>query len=1439
MKKRKKKSGWLMDSCSFRLGRHLLGVETPRLSVVPAGTLLKHDVLNPALKCWAIFTASLPGRPGQNIMLLKQDAFRQERTDLSMSQSRTHASRQGRDDNSPALQCWDSGWDIRNQSRQGRLIDEAFQRREHNAIGRLNVENIVPGHRSLAQRCPLIALLLALLFLLPLPAVTAPAIIITPTSSAGSPLLINENGSQALVSVVLAALPTGAVQVLLVNPDPGEVALTVATLNFTPANWNQPRIVFITGVDDGLVDGDQPVAIAVNVNAPGTNYSGLSALPIAVRNLDRQIPGLVGASTGGLTELFEGGSGDTVTVALAAQPASDVTVAVTGDGSFTLTPASLIFTNGNWNTPRTITLNAVDDPVVNGLRQVLVSFSASGSGYDGTAASLPLTLRDNDVAGVEVTPLNGLITNESGLQAQVRMRLTSQPAHNVTVPLSSSHPDEGSVSPVSLTFTPDNWNYYQTVILSGVPDGIADADASWDLETGLTETTDAITGNPVNDAVYNLLNPPDATVVNRNTDLAAMVVTPGSVVVTRGGGTAVIQVSLATQPAGDVTVSVVPSNAGILASVDKPSLLFTSGVGGNWNTPQNVVVTGMPSLSPGDQGFSVTFTPSGDAAYAALTAIVVTGVNQDLNLPTVVLGSLSPLTLTEGSGATARYTVRLSTDPGAATIVVTLLPEAGLLRVLVPAALPPNPLTLTFDHDNYSTPQTVTVEAVDDEIAQGRHSGQIGHTAAGSSYQSMSLIIPINDNDQAGISATPLTGLMTTEIGGATTFTVRLTSQPTAPVSISLTSSDPSQGTVSPASLTFTDSGATAWNLPRTVTVTGADGNDFDDGEVPYEIRLGPANSSDTHYHLRVGSPVGLVNLRVDNPPTIQAIADISLQENAGIQIIPLSGISDGQAGENQMVTVTASSDNVTLTGLPVVEYFSPAATGTVTFTPALNTFGDAIISVQVFDGITTVTRHFQVQVHWVNQLPVMARNTPLVVGYRGTGIYQGFNADPAAPGQMLACDVETAAGALLYQVELVPAGGYLQRGGERLVNGATFTQAEISAGRLSYTHEGAPGLSDGFVINISDPDGGVSDTVVVMVTIDRRAPSVDLLPEGSVTWTEWGPPVAIAATALVSDLDSPHFNTGSCVVDYSAGGRDGDLLAVRHIGDGAGQIGVAGAQVRWSGTPIGLWSGGTWPTPLSISFNIHATPPAVQALLRQITFAHSTRDPHSTPRTLQVVISDEAGHACPPQPRTVALGVINDAPVALPVDVATVTDVAVAGQLVVDDLDGPSASFIIVTQPGRGRLTSFNTITGAFIYLPDPGESGLDQFTVRVNDGWLDSLPGTVTLHITGAHTPRRLWFISDPPLEAQAGTLVTWTARVDGSELDAVMDLHFSLEDAPVGMQLVPDVAAGTALVTWPAAVGVGNVRFRLRATDKTSYTADVQSVVIYVHPMPGGGG
>ena len=106
--------------------------------------------------------------------------------------------------------------------------------------------------------------------------------------------------------------------------------------------------------------------------------------------------------------------------------------------------------------------------------------------------------------------------------------------------------------------------------------------------------------------------------------------------------------------------------------------------------------------------------------------------------------------------------------------------------------------------------QTVTVTGVDDAVVDGDVAYTIVTAAATSTdptytgVNAADVAVTNTDNDAAGITVTPTTGLTTTEAGGTATFTVVLDTQPTADVTIGLSSSDTTEGHGGPASLTFT-----------------------------------------------------------------------------------------------------------------------------------------------------------------------------------------------------------------------------------------------------------------------------------------------------------------------------------------------------------------------------------------------------------------------------------------------------------------------------------------------------------------------------------------------------------------------------------------------------------------------------------------------------------
>jgi len=164
--------------------------------------------------------------------------------------------------------------------------------------------------------------------------------------------------------------------------------------------------------------------------------------------------------------------------------------------------------------------------------------------------------------------------------------------------------------------------------------------------------------------------------------------------------------------------------------------------------------------------------------------------------------------------------------------------------------------TLTFSPED--TSEDISITVVDDTMDEANETVQVTLSSPFNASLGTNTVhtYTINDDDTAGITVDPTTGLVTFEGGGTDTFTVVLDTEPTADVTIDLSSDDTSEGTVSPTSVTFTSGN---WDIPQTVTVNGAD-DDVVDGDIPYTIVTAQATSGDPSY-----SPINPADVSVTN----------------------------------------------------------------------------------------------------------------------------------------------------------------------------------------------------------------------------------------------------------------------------------------------------------------------------------------------------------------------------------------------------------------------------------------------------------------------------------------------------------------------------------------------------------------------------------------------
>ena len=440
------------------------------------------------------------------------------------------------------------------------------------------------------------------------------------------------------------------------------------------------------------------------------------------------------------------------------------------------------------------------------------------------------------------------------------------PLSTVTVTPTSSDNGEGQVSPDTLSFTNKNWNTYQTLTITGIDDNVTDGTQSYQIDFDLS----------TEDTKYSSLSLSSLSMSNKDDEVAGVVVGTISGNTTESGGTSTFTVKLKSQPEAGVAISVSSSNTDE-GTVNPSSLGFSSS---NWNTSQTVTVTGVDDSSDpvvdGNTSYKINLgnTVSSSTHYNDLKSGTLELSNTDSESPGVTLSSSSLTTSENGTNAT--FTVKLD-QKTTSDVTINLQSDD-------PGEGTPSPSALTFTTSNYSSAQTITVQAVDDAFFDDNQSYTItlktisGTSTAYDGFDPADVSVTNTDNESANdVGIVPSTSsISVSETGSNASFTLKLKSEPTANVVLSISSSNTAEGVVSPSSLLFSRNN---WSTTQTVTVTGVD-DYYDNGDTSFSIIVGSPATSDTNYSAKPSSTINATN--VDN-------------DTAGITIIA----SDNQTGED------------------------------------------------------------------------------------------------------------------------------------------------------------------------------------------------------------------------------------------------------------------------------------------------------------------------------------------------------------------------------------------------------------------------------------------------------------------------------------------------------------------------------------------------------------
>lgn len=493
-----------------------------------------------------------------------------------------------------------------------------------------------------------------------------------------------ESGGQAQFVVTLRTEPDDDVVLPISSTNPAEATLGTANqIVFTSDDWSEPHVVTVTGLDDEYADGHASFDI---VFAPSQSadedYNGLEIAPIPGTNLDDEEIGLVVSSLSGPTT--EAGGTAELQISLRSRPTGIVSVPFTStdetegiaDGQ------SVEFDPEEWNEPRTISVEGVDDGTPDGNQVYSIALGPIVSvdpNWDGLeVASVLIANVDDDSPGITVSAPSGA-TTEAGGEATFTVQLNSEPSSNVIVSFGSSDEGEGMPTPSSLTFTTVNWATPQTVTVQGVDDAAADGPIGYQVEFDPALSLD--------DA-YDGVLPAAVELFNTDDENAAVTVSPLNGLTTESGDAATFQVVLAAEPATDVTVDVRVSNPKE-ARVSPSSIVFTAMT---WDDPVTVTVTGRNDfLADGHKNYQLVLTPSGDSTYAAAPPATANLASIDDGPPAKLLIYNDNLgTLADDAAAILELdTTLVTTQPGFLAELASRNPDVIVWEASTGAALDP------------------------------------------------------------------------------------------------------------------------------------------------------------------------------------------------------------------------------------------------------------------------------------------------------------------------------------------------------------------------------------------------------------------------------------------------------------------------------------------------------------------------------------------------------------------------------------------------------------------------------------------------------------------------------------------------------------------------------------------------------------------------------
>ncbi|HKQ39965.1 MAG TPA: tandem-95 repeat protein [Verrucomicrobiae bacterium] len=515
----------------------------------------------------------------------------------------------------------------------------------------------------------------------------------------------------------------------------------------------------------------------------------------------------------------------------------------------------------------------------------------------------------------------------------------------------------------------------------------------------------------------------------------------------------------------------------------------------------------------------------------------------------------------------------------------------------------------------------------------------------------------------------------------------------------------------------------------------------------------------------------------VNDPPTLAAIGNLTLNEDAPQQTVTLTGISAGP-GENQPLTISATSGE-TLVSLQPVSYTSGSSTAVLRFTVAPNSTGNATITVQVSDGALDAIQSFTVTVNPVNEAPTIT----------GIGNLSTMEDTPIS-AQFTIADEETYAARLILSASstntaLVPNANIVFNGSDAN-RSVTITPAANQFGITRIT------------INVSDGTNSVSTAFNLSVTSSNDPPTLNPLPS-----------IGLGPNAATQTIN---------LTGISAGGGESQTLSVRVASSNPGLIPAPSSVTYTSPNATG-------------SFVLNPDNQNTGSAVITVTVWDNGSPSNSVSQSFTVYVRDSGNNAAPTLTGLSNRTTPEDTPISIP--------------FVVNDTATPVANLVLGAisfnpdlVPTNAMSIAGTTTNRTLTISPARDRNGSATITVWVLDSQNGYTASNFILQVIGTNDAPVISSIA--PQTVDRGTNMAPVPFTIGDAETAAQNLSVAATSSNQGLLPNSNIALGgsgtnRSIMAYPISGQIGSSTITVTVTDANSVSTSTTFVLTVRSPQP----